>query len=144
MTWIRHVLPLITAVHRWLYVHTRGWIGGSAIGFRFLLLEHIGRKTGIRRLTPILYVEDGDRFVLAASNAGQPRHPAWWLNLEARPESTVRVGRRTLAVKARLASDAELPRYWALLTESYRWFDQYRDVAGREIPVVVLEPADGA
>ena len=140
MTWIRHILPQITGVHRWLYVHTGGWIGASAIGFRFLLLEHVGRKTGQRRLTPILYVPDGERFVMAASNAGQDRHPAWWLNLQAQPEVTIRVGRRVIAVKARRASDAELARLWPLLTSSWRWFDEYSSATDREIPVVVLEP----
>ena len=76
MTWIRHFLPFITRTHRWMYLTTRGWIGGWLPGMRFLLLGHVGRRSGTAYLTPILYIADGDRFILAGSNAGQDRPPA--------------------------------------------------------------------
>ncbi|MCP5059997.1 MAG: nitroreductase family deazaflavin-dependent oxidoreductase [bacterium] len=140
MLWIRHFLPFITRAHRWMYLASRGWLGGWLPGMRFLLLGHVGRRSGTAYLTPILYVADGDRFILAGSNAGQDRPPAWWLNLQARPEATVQAGRRRLAVKATTARAEEAERLWALLLGSYRWFDSYREATDREIPIVILEP----
>lgn len=136
---IRWLLALITRVHRWLFLKTDGRLGGHVFGFRFLLLEHVGRKSGELRKTPLLYVEDAGRFVVAASNAGDAREPAWWLNLKARPEARVSIGRREFAVKARVAEPGEQEGLWARLLESYSYFDKYRERAGREIPVVLLE-----
>ncbi|MDH3687500.1 MAG: nitroreductase family deazaflavin-dependent oxidoreductase [Myxococcales bacterium] len=137
---IRWLIALITRCHRWLFLTTDGRLGDRVLGFRFLLLEHVGRKTGAARKTPLLYIENGGRFLVAASNAGDPREPAWWLNLKSRPEAQVRLGRRTLAVKARAAEPEEQARLWPLLCESYSYFDRYRERAGRDIPVVLLEP----
>jgi len=137
---IRWLLALITRFHRWLFLATDGRIGDRVLGFRFLLLEHVGRKTGAARKTPLLYVENEGRFLVAASNAGDAREPAWWLNLKSRPEAAVRLGRRTVLVKARAAGPVEQATLWPLLCESYSYFDAYRERAGREIPIVLLEP----
>lgn len=144
MTWIRHFLPFITRAHRFVYLASGGWIGGSLFGMRFLLLGNVGRRSGSHHQTPILYVPDGERLVLAGSNAGQDRHPAWWLNLQEHPEATVQAGRHKFAVKARQASSEEAPRLWALLQESYGWFENYREATDREIPLVVLDPTETA
>ena len=138
---VRWLLALITRVHRWLFLTSDGRVGASALGFRFLLLENVGRKSGVQRKTPLLYVEDGERYVVAASNAGDAREPAWWLNLKARPEATVRIGRRVIPVKARVAEPGEQEVLWARLSAAYSYFDRYRERAGREIPVVVLDPS---
>ena len=143
MNWMRHFLWIITVVHRAIYRVSGGWLGGRSMGFRFLMLEHVGRKTGLPRKTPILFVEDEGRFVVAASNAGQDFDPAWWLNLQATPEARVRVGRRTIEVKARRATQEEETRLWPILTASWKWFDKYRSATGRDIPVVILEPTAG-
>ena len=115
-------------------------MGAGLFGLRFLQLEHVGRKSGLPRKTPLLYVEDGDRFIVAASNAGQNRHPAWWLNLAARPEAVVTAAGERVEVHARRALRQEEARLWIRLGESYRWFSEYRVGTTRDIPVVVLEP----
>jgi deazaflavin-dependent oxidoreductase (nitroreductase family) len=137
---VRWLLALITHVHRWLYTTSDGRLGGAALGFRFLLLETVGRRTGARRRTPLLFLEDGGRFVVIGSNAGDDRTPAWWLNLQARPEAEVRVGRRRARVKARPASAEERAELWPRLVAAYRWYDDYQRRTARQIPVVVLEP----
>jgi len=143
---IRRLLPQITKIHRFLYEKTDGRIGHRARGFRFLLLETIGRKSGLSRKTPILYVDDSRdglrRFVLAASNAGQDKSPAWWLNLQAQPLARIQVGRKRWAVRAREASAKESERLWPMLTASWPWFDDYREASARKIPVVILEPRE--
>ena len=140
MKWIRPILPAITATHRFLFRFTKGGLGAGVFGLRFLRLEHVGRKSGLPRETPLLYVEDGDRFIVAASNAGRDRHPAWWLNLSAHPEAIVTAAGERVPVSARRALLQEEARLWLRLEESYRWFSKYREGTEREIPVVILEP----
>jgi deazaflavin-dependent oxidoreductase (nitroreductase family) len=91
-------------------------------------------------VTPLLYVEDGERFVVVASNAGDERDPAWLLNLRKQPQAEVQVGARRVAVQAREASEAECGRLWPLLEASYSHYPAYRERAGRRIPIIVLEP----
>ena len=136
---IRWLLALITTVHTWLYDVSGGRIGHRARQFRFLMLEHVGRKSGRHYRVPLLYLADGERWVLVASNAGDRRHPAWWLNLRARPEAAIQVGTERATVKAREAAGEERARLWTRLVSDYRWYDDYQRRAGRQIPVVILE-----
>src|SRR5262245_364188 len=137
----RALLALVTAVHRALYVSTGGRVGHQAFAYRFLLLGCRGRKTGQEHLVPLLYVMDGVRFAVVASNAGAPRDPAWCTNLRARPEGFVQAGRARLAVRAREATAAEAERCWPRLLEVYPRYAAYRERAGRPIPIVLLERA---
>jgi len=136
---VRWLLASITNVHRFVYVNSRGLLGGRAPGKRFLLLWNTGRKTGQLRITPLLYIEDGTRWIVVASNAGDDRTPAWWLNLEARPHTRIQTGRKRFDVRARRADAPESERLWPLLESAYRFFPEYRAQAGREIPIVLLE-----
>jgi deazaflavin-dependent oxidoreductase (nitroreductase family) len=137
---VRWLLALITAVHRFAYRASGGRLGSRILWMRFLLLTHTGRRSGRRYSVPLLYVEDEGRLVVAASNAGDARDPAWWKNLRVRPEAAVRVGTRSLAVKARAATAAECARLWPRLEGAWRDFARYRRSTAREIALVVLEP----
>jgi deazaflavin-dependent oxidoreductase (nitroreductase family) len=138
---IRWLLAVITCVHRLLYRWSNGRLGDAVLGFKFLLLIHRGRKTGNKRVTPLLYVNDGDRWVVAASNAGDERHPAWWHNLTSRPDVRIQVGSQSHPVRARQAAPEELERLWQMLTDSYHFYSSYRMNTERDIPVVILERA---
>lgn len=138
---IRWLIALITRLQRALYLRTHGAIGARIGRKRFLLLTTVGRRTGRRRVTPLLYVQDGERFVVVASNGGDDRPPAWWLNLEAQPQARVQAGDAHHEVEARRAEGEELARLWPLLEASYSYYPKYRERTSREIPVVVLEPA---
>lgn len=138
---IRWLLALVTRLQRFLYLKTDGAIGSSLGGMRILLLTSVGRRTGHQRITPLLFVEDGERFVVVASNAGDDRHPAWWLNLQANPDARVQIREGHHEVVARAASPEEVERLWPRLVEAYRPYEDYRRRTQREIPVVVLEPA---
>lgn len=139
---IRWLLALITRLHRAAYRLSDGRIGGRALGIHFLLLGHRGRRTGRRYETPLLFVEDRGRFVVTASNAGDPGNPQWFLNLQQHPEAEVRIERRWIPVKARRADAAEREALWAKLTAAYRFYPRYQERVEREIPVVVLEPQE--
>ena len=136
---IRWLLALITHVHRFLYRATNGRIGSKAGEKKMLLLTTIGRRSGKPRVVPLLYDEDGDRFVVIGSNAGDTRHPAWWLNLRSNPEAEIQIGPHLTEVRARAATGEEYDRLWTTLVSEYRWYDDYRARAGREIPVILLE-----
>ena len=125
-------------VYRW----SGGRIGGKMAGLPVLLLETIGRRSGERRETALTYLPypypGGDRFVVIASVLGEPRHPAWYLNLRADPQIAVTVGRRRMAVVARDAEGEERERIWDTLTGVSPDYAQVRDRTDRRIPVVVL------
>jgi deazaflavin-dependent oxidoreductase (nitroreductase family) len=105
------------------------------------LLDHVGAKSGMERTTPLLYVPDGEDVVLVASKGGYPKHPAWFHNLKANPETTVQVGGEKIPVRARVADAAERKRLWPKAEEAWPGFRTYQKRSqGREIPMVVLEP----
>jgi deazaflavin-dependent oxidoreductase (nitroreductase family) len=136
---IRWLLKLITTIHRFVYTKSGGRIGGRLAGRQMLLLTHVGRRSGETRVAPLLYVSDGSRFVVAASNAGDDRAPAWWLNLKAKPDAVVQAGRERVSVRAREVHGDEEDRLWRLLSESYGPYRRYREKTSRRIPVVVLD-----
>jgi deazaflavin-dependent oxidoreductase (nitroreductase family) len=106
-----------------------------------LLLDHVGAKSGTRRTSPLLYVEDGKDIVIVASKGGFPKHPAWYHNLLANPDTTVQVGPERCAVHARVATSKERERLWGLAVKAYHGYEDYAARSkGREIPLVVLQP----
>ena len=138
---IRWLLALITMVHRTLYRVSGGRLGAKAGRANMLLLETIGRRSGRKRVIPLLYVDDGDRFAIVASNAGDDRPPAWLLNLRKHPAAEIQVGTRRIAVISHEASAAESEQLWPKLLSSYKYYSDYRTRTQRDIPIVVLEPA---
>jgi deazaflavin-dependent oxidoreductase (nitroreductase family) len=135
------VLNALTQLNTELYRLTGGRIGGRLRGAPVLLLEHVGRRSGKRRTTPLLYLRDGENLVIVASRGGSNVHPAWWLNLKASPRCTVQVGRERLVRTARQASADERAALWPRLVEMYPDYDAYQRRTSREIPVVILSPA---
>lgn len=125
---------------------TNGRVGGLwrvGAGFRkpvpTLLLEHRGRKSGKLFTTPLLYMRSGDDLVIVGSQGGLPRHPQWYFNLEAHPETVVHLrGRRAVPVLARTATSAERAALWPRLVDLYADFAKYQAWTDREIPVVIL------
>ena len=106
-----------------------------------LLLEHVGRKSGRRFTTPLLYLEDGPDLVVVASQGGLPKNPQWFANLVAHPDTRVHLrNERGRAVRARVATGSERADLWPRLVDLYADFAKYAAWTDREIPVVVLEP----
>jgi deazaflavin-dependent oxidoreductase (nitroreductase family) len=140
---IRWLLKLITAVHRWIYETSGGRIGHKLGRQPMLLLHTVGRKSGKPRTTPLLYVPDrdgdGERWLLVASNAGDDRPPAWWLNARAAGEATIQVGTERHRVSVRAASAEERPGLWKKCCDQYPNYAVYEQRTDRPIPVVVLE-----
>jgi deazaflavin-dependent oxidoreductase (nitroreductase family) len=107
------------------------------------LLETIGAKSGQPRSTPLMYLRDGERFVLIGSRGGNPRHPAWVHNLRKTPQATVLAMGHRHRVNTHEAEGEDRSRLWAQAREVYFGYDVYQERAGtRRIPVVVLTPVD--
>lgn len=106
-----------------------------------LLLTTTGRKSGKRYLFPLFYGSVGDSYIVVASKGGAPEHPGWYRNLVADPHVEVQVGTKKLAAIARTATGAERERLWDLAIKFWPPYVDYQTKsAGREIPVVVLDP----
>ena len=130
-----------TRGHVLAYRLTRGLVGRRIPGVpQVLLLDHVGAKSGRARTTPLSYLDDGDDIVLVASKGGYPKHPAWFHNLRANPETTVQVGSRRIPVRARVATAEERKRLWPKVVDLYSGYQGYQDRTEREIPLVVLSP----
>src|SRR3982074_2448359 len=84
-----------------LYRRSGGRISGKLKGAPVLLLDHVGRRSGQPRTSPVLYLEDGGDLVIVGSRAGSDATPAWWLNLQASPATSVQIGSERRAVVAR-------------------------------------------
>ena len=131
----------LTGFHAAVYKLTGGRIGGKSQGAPVLLLDHVGRRSGKQRTNPLICTEDGRDLIVIASKGGIDRHPAWYLNLKANPETSVNWRGENRRVRARDATDSERDRLWAKMVEVYAPYDAYQRRTERRIPVVVLEPA---
>jgi F420H(2)-dependent quinone reductase len=103
-------------LHRFVYRASGGRVGGAIGGAPVLLLTTTGRRSGEPRPVTLTCFEDGGRFVVVASNAGEDRHPAWWLNLKEHPDATVLIGGTTTRMRAAEAVGEERKRLWTEVT----------------------------
>jgi F420H(2)-dependent quinone reductase len=126
--------------HAAVYRATGGRVGGRIPGLpALLLLDHVGAKSGRCRTTPLVYMPDGDAFLVVASKGGHPRHPGWLHNLRAHPDTEVQVGRERVEVHAREATASESERLWPRAIEYNPAWGRYRERTTRQIPLVLLE-----
>jgi deazaflavin-dependent oxidoreductase (nitroreductase family) len=116
--------------------------GGPPEGRPLLLLTTVGRRTGQARTTPMMYVPDGDRLLVIASNAGAVKHPDWFNNLVANPDVTVEVGSESYPATAVVTEGAERDRLFAGICERYPFFVEHQAGVERTIPVVALVRKD--
>lgn len=130
----------LQASHLALFRASGRRLGTEIGGLRFLFLHHFGAKTGVERVAPLVYVSDGDNLAIIASKGGDTRHPAWYHNLMATPETEVELPRERRQVRARVAEGEERERIWAKATEVWPDYEGYQRRTDRQIPVVVLDP----
>jgi deazaflavin-dependent oxidoreductase (nitroreductase family) len=130
-----------TSVHAALYKLSGGRVGGKTNGAPVVLVDSVGRKSGKRRTHPLICDEQGEDIVIVASKGGIDKHPAWYLNLMAHPETDINWRGEKRHVRAREAEGEERDRLWARMVDVYRGYAQYQARTERRIPVIVLEPA---
>jgi deazaflavin-dependent oxidoreductase (nitroreductase family) len=117
-----------------------GKVGGQFEGAPLLLLHTTGAKSGQARINPVMYLADGDNYVVFASKGGAPTSPDWYHNLVANPRASIEVGDMTIKVVARVAEGEEREPLFSRQKELYPGFAEYEAKTTRQIPVVVLEP----
>ncbi|MGI0079861.1 MAG: nitroreductase family deazaflavin-dependent oxidoreductase [Nitrososphaerales archaeon] len=124
------------------YRLTGGKVGGRFRGSPVLLLTSTGRKSGKLRTTPVLFVHDGENLVVVASNGGKDKDPSWWLNLKHNPTAQVEIRNEKRSVRAEKALGQDKNRLWLIVTKMYPSYEDYQRRTKREIPVVILRPAE--
>ena len=120
--------------------------GGKVEAFpadNLILLHHTGARSGQERVTPLAYQPVDGGYAIFASKAGAPENPAWFYNLQANPKATIEVGTETIPVTARVTGPDEREPIWARQKELQPGFAEYEQKTSRQIPVVILEPANG-
>lgn len=117
-----------------------GKVGGNFDGAPLLLLHSTGAKSGQERINPMMYLalDDPDTWAVFASKAGMDSNPDWYHNLVAHPDAEVEIGDDTIAVRARVADDAERAPIWEEQKRRYPGFADYEQKTTRTIPVVIL------
>jgi len=115
-----------------------GKVGGNFEGAPLLLLRSVGAKSGQERVSPMMYLADGDRYLVFASKAGAPDNPDWYHNLKANPDATIEVGDDTLDVHAEELPRAERDQKYAEQAALFPGFADYEKKTDRVIPVLAL------
>jgi deazaflavin-dependent oxidoreductase (nitroreductase family) len=126
--------------HAWLLKTFKGRFLGTMGAAPVLTLTVPGRRSGQLRASPLLYVRDGNRYILIASKAGWPTNPDWFENLMANGGGTIQVGDQSLPVTAEVIQGPERARLWNEAAKIYSTYNDYAKKTTREIPVVALTP----
>jgi F420H(2)-dependent quinone reductase len=125
----------------WIFKKTNGKFGNKFLrGAEVGILTTTGRKSGEARDSPLLFLPEGKRIVLVASQGGRATNPMWYLNLKANPEVSFQTKKEFLHLVARDATDAERDEYWPKLDAMYPDFVNYRTYTDRKIPIVLCDP----
>lgn len=123
-----------------------GWASGkgSPSGLPTLLLTVTGRKSGQKRATPLVFLQEGESMVVVGSLAGYDEHPAWYLNLKASPECWVQLDRRKMTAVARDATEAERKALWPKLDKVFPAWGYFQKQTTRPFAIVYLTPTGPA
>lgn len=113
---------------------------GQFEGRPLLLLHHVGARTGVKRIAPLLYQDVEGGYAIFGSKGGSPTHPDWYYNLVANPDVGVELGEGIIPARARVTVGAERERIWSRQKRDFPFFAEYDEKTEREIPVIVLEP----
>jgi deazaflavin-dependent oxidoreductase (nitroreductase family) len=139
-----HELKVVDNETGWVKDHIRAYVdsdgadGHTWNGITTLLLTTKGRRSGLWRRTPLIYGEDGDRYLIVASKGGSPTHPAWYLNLVAHPEVHLQVASDKFTATARTATADEKAALWPIMAKKFPTYDDYQRQTTRDIPLVIL------
>lgn len=131
---------ILSRSHTFLYRLSGGKIGKNMQGMPVLLLTTTGRKSGQPRTTTLVYVRDGDDYLLAASKGGADSHPAWYFNLEVEPEVGVQVGDQEFTASVTITEGEERTQLYERFKSLSDEYVKYEQMTQRTIPVVRLMP----
>jgi deazaflavin-dependent oxidoreductase (nitroreductase family) len=115
-----------------------GRVGGYFEGAPMILVHHVGARTGTERVSPLVYLPDGEDMVVAATKGGAPTHPDWYHNLKAHPRVTAEVGTETFRVEAVEVTGSERDSLWHRLVQQRPGFAAYETKTSRVFPMFRL------
>lgn len=119
-----------------------GKVGGPFAGAPMILIRHLGARSGTERVSPLVYLPDGDDMVIAATKGGAPTNPDWYHNLRVHPRITVEVGTETFPVEATEATGEDRDGLWRRLVEIRPGFASYETKTSRVFPMFRLRRVD--
>ena len=139
---VRKVMKVASRFNVWIYEKTDGKVGGKFVvgGAPVCLVTMIGKKTGMRRTTPLIHIPHGDDILLVASQGGLETHPLWYGNIKANPEIEVNAFGNVRKMRAREASPGEKLALWPIVRGVHPDFDEYQARTDRDIPVLICSP----
>jgi len=111
-----------------------GWFEGAPL----LLIHTFGRRTGTHRVNPVMYLKDGECYLIFASKGGADTHPDWFLNLMAHPDTQIEVGDDTIETHAEEVTGRERDALYGRQATIYPQFAEYQRKTKRVIPVIAL------
>jgi len=135
------VLGPLMRGHAAIYRATGGRLGRRLPGVPpLLLLDQVGARSGKLRTTPLVYMPDGDRFIVVAAKGGHPNNPAWLHNLRAHPDTEIQIGKRRIEVHATEADAEERRILWPKALAYTAHWRRYERRTQRTIPLLILAP----
>ena len=120
--------------------NNHGKVGGYFKGAPLLLLHHTGARSGKPRLNPMMYLKDGERYLVFASKGGADTNPDWYYNMKAHPDVQIEIGDETIVVRAHEITGPERDELYKRQASIYPTFAEYQAKTQRIIPIIALVP----
>jgi F420H(2)-dependent quinone reductase len=124
------------------YESSGGTRGTTLRGVPVVVVTSVGAASGKLRKNPVMRVEHDGVYAAVASKGGAPRHPAWYRNIVEHPHVELQDGPAKGDYTARVVTGEERELWWSRAVEVWPDYAQYQTRTDRQIPVLVLEPAD--
>jgi len=137
-----HLIRIVSKIHKFVYVASRGRLTTRWKGLEFILLTTTGSVSGKERKVPLAAIRHEDSYILIASFGGSPTPPGWLTNIVQNSSVRIAIGPTSVDANATIIdpSHAEYPAMWAKAVAAYKGFDNYRRATTRKIPVVLITP----
>lgn len=136
--YLNRIFSFGNKVHSGLYRMSSGKFANKAAKLPILLITTFGRKTGNPYTNPVVYLEEGQDYLVSASAGGMDWHPGWYLNLVKKPEAKIEIGDKSFNVRAEIMGGEEQKRLYEKFKASSTNFEKYEKGTSREIPVIRL------
>jgi deazaflavin-dependent oxidoreductase (nitroreductase family) len=136
----KRLIRAVGALHRFAIVSTGGRFGRDLLNRPILLLTTTGCRTSKQRTQPLMYLQEADCYLVAASFGGHDQDPAWLTNIRTNPQATIVVEGREVPVFATIATPDERDRMWPRFPAFFAAYDKYQRATDRQIPIVKLRP----
>ena len=133
-------IKIFIQLHTFFYKLTGGKFGSEMGKNKILLLTIKGRKSGLERTTPLVYMDHEDGYLIIASNGGQAKHPDWYINLKSDPQVSLQIKDQTFNAQAQVLNGETRTPIWERIVAEAPQYGEYEKRTDRLIPVVWLRP----